>query len=222
MMRFVPPSPQFTSMQPKMTAPGEPITVIKGDIRQVSVSSKQPTYTTEPTTVPASTWQYDQGSPAFRRQTSNSVAPITFAERLQSTSEVSRRMTSIGAVSTAATPSEGHSLSEQSGIIYCPEKCSMDLTLGVPIPVPYPNSVPRFQAPVTVSEGLATSYTTWDTLVALAESAERANEHMRAQEEMMAQVDRATYETLDADDGAFAKDEFPIPPQAVLDENSLH
>lgn len=170
------------------------------------------------------TWQQQSTSGNAYRITSHTSLPhTTLAERLQSTSEVSRRLNS---VSNITGGQEGQSLNESSGIIYCPEKASMDLTLAGHVTVPYPASVPRFQAPLYISPSLAAGYVSWETLMTQAEAFERASEERELLErddgiENVADKQQSTIASdgtkNDADPSP--RDQFPIPPSAVLDDS---
>eukprot|EP01054_Gregarina_sp_Poly1_P009287 Gregarina_sp_Poly_1__9286@NODE_575_length_7472_cov_59_507225_g449_i0_p4_GENE_NODE_575_length_7472_cov_59_507225_g449_i0NODE_575_length_7472_cov_59_507225_g449_i0_p4_ORF_typecomplete_len258_score32_87_NODE_575_length_7472_cov_59_507225_g449_i056146387 len=179
-------------------------------------------------------WRYAANNPegSMHRLSSQVVAPqgTTLAERLQSNSDFTRRLTSAAGGATMSMPQEGTSLSETSGIIYCPEHASMDLTLVAPVAVTYPSSVPRFQAPVVVSESLTADYRNWETLVLEAEAAERATEQQEFEESNLdsSKRDVIDSETQSQDILANAvvttedhdRDHLcPIPPGAVLDDN---
>eukprot|EP01057_Protomagalhaensia_wolfi_P006002 Protomagalhaensia_wolfi_Nauph_80__6001@NODE_816_length_1981_cov_93_843460_g549_i1_p2_GENE_NODE_816_length_1981_cov_93_843460_g549_i1NODE_816_length_1981_cov_93_843460_g549_i1_p2_ORF_typecomplete_len226_score37_13_NODE_816_length_1981_cov_93_843460_g549_i1210887 len=172
------------------------------------------TGTTYPMPPPAHAAAYQPfGSASYSQQ--SYVAAPTFAERLQSTSEPRRQMSISG--STAGGAPEGQSLTESSGIIYCPPGCSMDLTLGCGVNLPYPSSVPRFQAPVTVSETLSQSYASWEVLRTKAESAQLGLNGLNA-----AAMDGEWSSRIEEDDSTNQVEEtqFPIPPQAVLDDTN--
>eukprot|EP01055_Gregarina_sp_Pseudo9_P000150 Gregarina_sp_Pseudo_9__149@NODE_1100_length_1878_cov_35_642197_g1028_i0_p1_GENE_NODE_1100_length_1878_cov_35_642197_g1028_i0NODE_1100_length_1878_cov_35_642197_g1028_i0_p1_ORF_typecomplete_len238_score58_68Stb3/PF10330_9/0_25_NODE_1100_length_1878_cov_35_642197_g1028_i0200913 len=170
-------------------------------------------------TTPMASWQ-----PPYRPP-SHAAMPATFAERLQSVSaEPTRRLTSVNG---GPTQQEGQSLNESSGIIYCPEECSMDLTLAAHVEVAYPASVPRFQAPVAVAPALCEGYVNWESLMTQAEALERAAEEQEllSQHEVPLESEPPNGEQAEpedvppADSPLVVRDQFPIPPKAILDDS---